>query len=172
MPPSDIDAVHEWEGGMCLYGGRKCLTRLLLLYCSHLSLHLLASINTWQHIYSFSQLHSIHASSCAQLFRHTTHTFSLLQLLLLSCDGFTASLICPCNSFMCSYTEACPLVLRLYGHFFGLFISVLWIYCLNSELNLSIMFICFLFILLLLSSGDSLAQRFLKSKKLQHPEGQ
>lgn len=124
----------------CVYmGGRKCLTRLLLLYCSHLVLHLLASINTWQHIYSFSQLHSIHASSCAHLFRHTTHTFSLLQL-------HSSPVLAPLLLSFVPASHKCAVTLRLvllscvYKDFVCLFISVLWIYCLNLKFDFLFLF--------------------------------
>lgn len=73
MPPLHIDTLHDC-GGM----GWGCLSHLHLSYCTHLFLHLLAPINTWQLISSFSQLHGvIHASSCAQLFMRTAHSLAL-----------------------------------------------------------------------------------------------
>lgn len=99
IAPLRVDAFHEWGRGGWGGAGGVCLSHLHLSYCSHLFLHLLAPINTWKLILVFTVTQCvIHASSCAQLFIHTTH--SLAVPLPLSTVRLSLSLCNSCKSWI------------------------------------------------------------------------
>lgn len=90
--PLLIDAFHDLGGGW--------LSHLRLSYCTHLPLHLLAPVNTWQLISSFSQLQCY---SCIVMCS-VIHTHNPLA---------SASLLSPCSISRSPSLMKC---LNLYWH--------------------------------------------------------